>query len=44
MNRTVYFADKTLLFTDAAPDGPWYKVEALAEDDVVSPTMQDVHK
>lgn len=39
MNRTVYFADKALLFTDAAPDGTWYTVAALSADDVLRPKI-----
>lgn len=30
MNRTVYFADKSLLFTAQDPGGAWYAVEAEA--------------
>ena len=30
MNRTVYFADRAVLFTDETPGGPWYAVAADA--------------
>ena len=31
MNRTVYFADKVVLFTAETPEGAWYAVAADAE-------------
>ena len=31
MNRTVYFADKAVIFTASAPDAGWYAVAAEAD-------------
>ena len=39
MNRSVYFADKALLFTDAAPDGAWYAVAAESDGGVSRPKI-----
>ncbi len=39
MNRSVYFADKALLFTDAVPDGEWYAVAAESDGGVSRPKI-----
>ena len=39
MNRSVYFADKALLFTDAVSDGEWYAVAAESDGGVSRPKI-----
>ncbi len=39
MIRTVYFADKSVTFTTAAPDGAWYAVAAESDGGVSRPKI-----
>lgn len=39
MTRTVYFADRSVTFTTAAPDGAWYAVAAESDGGVSRPKI-----